>query len=71
MKMIKGLKTKLNETERVYHFAGGDEVILHDVRELIVRPSGTHRVITKDKRLHIIPTGWIHVDILSPKSWVV
>ena len=69
--MIKGIKTKLNEIERVYHFAGGDEVILNDVRELIVRQSGTHRIITKDKRLHIIHTGWIHIDIKSPKSWVV
>ncbi len=69
--MIKGLKTKLNEIERVYHFVGGDKVILNDVRELIVRPSGTHRIITKDKRLHIISSGWIHIDILSPESWVV
>jgi len=69
--MVKGIKTKLNETERIYHFAGGNEVILEDVRELIVRPSGTHRIITKDKHLHIIPHGWIHIDIQSPKSWVV
>ena len=69
--MVEGIKTKLNETERIYHFAGGNEVILEEVRELIVRPSGTHRIITKDKRLHIIPSGWIHIDIQSPKSWVV
>ncbi|HEC63964.1 hypothetical protein LCGC14_2857970 [marine sediment metagenome] len=69
--MVEGRKTKINETERVYDFGGGDKVVLKDVRELIVRPSGTHRITTKDKRMHIIPTGWIHIAILSPKDWVV
>lgn len=69
--MVEGIKTKLNETERIYYFMGNNKVVLKNVRELIVRPSGTHRVITKDKRLHIIPHGWIHIDIESPKSWVV
>ena len=69
--MVEGLKTKLNETERIYHFKGNNKVILRNVRELIVRPSGTHRIITKDKHLHIIPNRWIHIEIQSPKSWVV
>lgn len=69
--MVEGIKTKLNETERIYHFMGNNKVVLKNIRELIVRPSGTHRIITKDKHLHIIPNGWIHIDIQSPKSWVV
>jgi len=71
MKMINGIKTTLNEIERAYTFPNNDIISLENVKELIVRPSGTHRLKTKDGIMHIIPTGWIHIQIKSPKSWVV
>jgi len=69
--MINGIKTTLNEIERAYTFPNNDIISLENVKELIVRPSGTHRLKTKDGIMHIIPTGWIHIQIKSPKSWVV
>lgn len=54
---------QLTEKTRVYDF-GDQQVQLDDVRELIVRDSGTHRVRTADGQLHIIAPGWlaIHID---------
>lgn len=69
---VEGIKTIVEETERVYRFPSGQGFIrLKDVTELLVRPSGTHRLKTKDGKMHIVPTGWIHIEISSPKSWVV
>jgi hypothetical protein len=58
-----GEPIKLNEKERIYTFPNNEKVVLKDVTELIVRESGTHRLKTKDGKLHIIPTGWIHIEI--------
>lgn len=62
----------LTERERVYDFGAGRTVTLTDVRELIVRDSGTHRVTTADGRLHIIAPGWlaIHIDDHG-RDWTV
>lgn len=68
--MVEGIKTTLEEQDRIYTFPVG-KVELKNVIELIIRPSGTHRLKTADKKLHIIPTGWIHIEINSPKDWVV
>lgn len=59
-----GKSTKLTERQRVYDYGAGRTVTLTDVRELIVRDSGTHRVTTADGRLHILAAGWlaIHID---------
>lgn len=67
--MIEGIKTELNEQKRIYTFPT-NTVILNGVTELIVRPSGTHRLKTLDGKLHIIPTGWVHIEIDS-KEWKV
>jgi hypothetical protein len=61
-------KTDLIEPEekRTYTFPDGDQVVLKNVHEVIVRPSGTHRVKTYSRgvpTLHIIPAGWIHIEI--------
>jgi len=69
--MIEGLKTKVKETKRIYSFPGNWHVVLDNVEELIVRPSGTHRLRTKDGNLHIVPIGWIHIEIDSPDNWVI
>ncbi len=57
--------TALNPTEasRTYTFPGGDKITLTNVTALLVRPSGNHRLQTGDGRLHIVPAGWIHIEI--------
>lgn len=60
----------LKEKKRTYVFPGNEKVELFDVIELIVRPSGTHRLKTNDKKLHIIPLGWIHIEI-DEEEWTV
>lgn len=50
------------ERTRTYHFPKGD-VVLHDVTHFLARPSGTHRLQTKDGKLHIVPKGWLHIEI--------
>ncbi|MFG6117224.1 hypothetical protein ACGTN9_18890 [Halobacillus sp. MO56] len=61
---------KLREKERIYYFPNDDKVVLNNVVELIVRESGTHRIKTEDKKLHIIPHGWIHIEI-DEEDWTV
>ena len=60
----------LTEKTRTYEFSWDKKVILEDVIELIVRPSGTHRIRTADGNLHIIAPGWlaIHIDD-GGKGW--
>jgi hypothetical protein len=54
----------LSERSRVYAYGNGKSVKLADVVELVVRPSGNHRVRTADGLLHIVAPGWlaIHID---------
>lgn len=56
------------EKTRTYRFPCGEAVVLHDVTELVVRPSGTHRLKTADGKSHIVPTGWIHIE-LDIENW--
>lgn len=51
------------EARRVYTFAGGDTITLVGVTHFLARPSGTHRLRTSDGKLHIVPIGWIHIEI--------
>jgi hypothetical protein len=59
----------LTERKRTYFFANG-KVELSSVKELIVRESGTHRIKTDDGKLHIIPSGWLHIEI-DADNWTV
>lgn len=61
--------TVLKEKERIYTFPKGDKVILKNVTELAVSKSGNHR-LKADGKLHIVPTGWIHVEI-DDSEWTV
>lgn len=62
---------QLTEKTRVYDF-GDKQVTLEEVRELIVRDSGSHCVRTAGGRLHIIAPGWIAVHIDDGgKNWTV
>lgn len=62
---------KLNEMRRTYVFPNNNRISLFGVQELIVRKSGTHRLKTANGLMHIIPTGWIHIEISSEDGWVV
>ena len=57
--------TELNpkEKSRTYSFPNGEKVQLHDVTHFLARDSGTHRLKTLDGRLHIVPVGWLHIEI--------
>lgn len=57
--------TKLNPAEksRTYTFAGGEKITLENVTHFLARESGTHRLQTADGKLHIVPVGWLHVEI--------
>jgi len=70
MAELEGAKTVFDphETERTYEFPNGEKVTLKDVCELVVRPSGTHRLKTGDGHSHIIPSGWIHIELVI-KEW--
>ena len=56
--------------ERIYYFPNNEKVILKDVCELTVSQSGNHRLKTMDGKHHIIPTGWIHIE-LDIDYWTV
>lgn len=56
------------EKTRTYHFPGGDKIRLENVSEVVVRPSGNHRLKTEDGKLHIVTPGWIHIEI-EAESW--
>jgi oxalate decarboxylase/phosphoglucose isomerase-like protein (cupin superfamily) len=68
--MDKNKEIKLSEKERVYIFPNNQKVVLKGVTELIVRESGTHRLKTSDGNIHIVPTGWIHIQI-NETEWTV
>jgi len=58
------------EKERIYYFPNNETVILKEVCELIMSDSGTHRLKTADGKYHIIPVGWLHIE-LDINSWTV
>lgn len=68
--MEKKEAVQLKESKRVYHFPNNETVVLENVTELIVSASGNHRLKTADKKLHIVPTGWNHIEI-HEKDWTV
>ncbi len=51
-----------NEKSRLYVFPNNEKVRLENVTEFFAS-STTHRLKTADGRLHIIPMGWIHIEI--------
>lgn len=68
---LKPVKIDPPEKERIYYFPKGEKVVLQDVCELIVRPSGTHRLTTSDGKSHIISSGWLHIELEIDKKWTV
>lgn len=64
-----GTWTDLNPVEKTrrYLFPNG-EAVFEDVRRVLVRPSGTHRLETGDGKKHIVSGGWIAISI-DAESW--
>ncbi|MCK5613502.1 hypothetical protein KAR91_67150 [Candidatus Pacearchaeota archaeon] len=54
---------KVDEKSRVYTFPNHTSVGLVDVTHIAVSESGNHRIKTKDGKLHIIASGWVHISI--------
>lgn len=57
------------ELQRTYTFDSGASVTLKDVTHFLNRPTN-HRLKTADGKLHIVPTGWIHIEI-DTTAWTV
>lgn len=63
--------TELDEKSRTYFFIGRD-LVFHNVTELEVRKSGTHRLKTADGKLHVVAPGWLAITIEDDKKeWTV
>ena len=68
-------KKDVDETRRTYYFPiygkdGEKKLVtfsIENVRDLYVRPSGTHRIVTTDGTLHIVPAGWVKIDTEKSK----
>jgi hypothetical protein len=58
------------ERKRTYRFPGGGQITLKAVTHLFVSDSGTHRVRTADGRLHIVASGWLHIEV-DAADWTV
>lgn len=56
------------ERWREYTFPGGEVVRVEDVSKVAVSESGTHRLETVSGRKHIVPSGWIHIEI-DVETW--
>lgn len=54
------------ETMRRYNFPGGDIVVLFNVVKIRVTDT-THRLETAEGMKHIVPNGWIHIEIEVPE----
>lgn len=71
-----GTPVKVDEKSRTYVYAqdgGLVECRYEDVVELIVRPSGSHRLVTADGKLHFASAGFLSIRI-EPKEkgqWTV
>ncbi len=50
------------ERMRAYHFPEST-LVIQNVCRICIRPSGTHRLETKDGRKWIVPTGWMAIEI--------
>ena len=58
--------TKLEQPERkrTYTFPGGEKIEILGVTHIAVKT--THRLQTSDGKLHIVPSGWLHIEIDAP-----
>lgn len=62
----------LHEDSRTYYWAD-HQITITDVRQLVIRSSGTHRVKTENGELYVINPGWHAIKIIDEdkKDWTV
>ncbi len=65
MRIKKLTDHKITEKVRIYTFPNSETIIIEEARLLRISASGNHKITTKDGRLHIIPKGWLHIEIES------
>lgn len=58
------------ERSRTYTFPNGGKTTICNVSRLAVSPSGTHRIETPAGTKHIVPSGWIHIEI-DADEWTI
>ncbi len=58
---------KNGERSRTYIFAAG-KFTVENVARICVRPSGSHRLETKDGRKFIVAAGWIVIEVVA-EEW--
>ncbi len=51
------------EKSRTYVWPSGSRDKIDNVTHICVRPSGSHRLQTSDGLKHIVPAGWIRVEV--------
>jgi hypothetical protein len=51
------------ERSRTYIYSGNHELTIKNVVRVCVRPSGTHRLETKDGEKLIVAGGWMAIKI--------
>ena len=68
--IVEPIKLNPIEKSRVYIFPKGEKIMLQNVEELETSESGNHRLKTKDGKLHIIPRGWLHIEI-DTEDWTI
>ena len=56
------------EQNRIYYFPNNEIVKITGVTHVNVSNSGHHRLNTNDGKKHIVPPGWIHIE-LDMKEW--
>lgn len=70
--LVNGEPIKLNEAKRTYVYPVGDFIEVVGVRELVVRPSGTHRLKVESGELIIMAPGWQAIVIEDEsEEWTV
>ena len=63
MTVPKFVELSPTEVWREYTFPGGEKVKIFGVSKVAVSESGTHRLETVSGLKHIIPSGWLHIEI--------
>jgi hypothetical protein len=58
------------ERSRTYHFPSGEKITIEGVSQILVRPSGSHRLVTQTGVKWIIASGWIAIEI-DVDNWSV
>lgn len=70
LKKSEPIKLDPIEKTRTYIFKEGEKIIIENVEEFKLTENGNHRLKTSDGKLHIIPTGWLHIEI-DCEQWTI